>query len=255
MLLAVNVGNTNIVFGIHDGARWAHLLRVHTVKEKMPDEYGLLFRNFLREVGLETARFAPVVMSSVVPALTWKLEAMLERYTAQKPLVISHQVECGLTFRVKNPAEVGADLICDAVAAYHYTDGACLAVDCGTATSFVAVSAQAEFLGVAIAPGANLMSAALALNTAQLPQIALTQPASAIGTDTVSALSAGIVLGYVGMVERIIDCMAAEMAAPVTVVATGGLGRFIQPLTERLAVYNEWLTLDGMRLIALRNQF
>jgi len=258
MLLAVDIGNTNIVFAAHDGESWVHHWRVQTVKEKMPDEYGLLFHAFLREAAFDTVEFEQVVLGSVVPPVTWKIEQMLQKQTGRTPLVISHLVETGLTFRVKNPAEVGADLIADAVAAYARFGGACISVDFGTATTFVAVSDRAEFLGVAIAPGANLMAASLAGGTSQLPQIALELPESAIGTDTVSALSAGIMLGYLGLIERLITRIRQEMAergiaGPIPVVATGGLGPFIAPLTACFEVYDPWHTLNGMRLIALRN--
>ncbi len=258
MLLAVDIGNTNIVFAVHDGESWRHHWRVQTVKEKMPDEYGLLFDAFLREAALDKAQFEHVVLSSVVPPVTWKIERMLQKQTARVPLLISYQVNTGLIFRVRNPAEVGADLIADAVAAYDRFRGACISVDFGTATTFVAVSDKTEFLGVAIAPGANLMAASLAGGTSQLPQIALECPESAIGTDTISALSAGIMLGYLGLVERLIIRIRAEMLArgmtgPIPVAATGGLGQFIAPMTECFDVYDPWLTLNGMRLIALRN--
>ncbi len=258
MLLAVDIGNTNIVFAVHDGESWRHHWRVQTVKEKMPDEYGLLFRAFLHEAALDATVFEHVVLSSVVPPVTWKIERMLQKQTGQTPLFVDHQVDTGLTFRVKNPAEVGGDLIADAVAAYARFRGACISVDFGTATTFVAVSDKAEFLGVAIAPGANLMAASLAGGTSQLPQIALEMPESAIGTDTISALSAGIMLGYIGLVERLITRIRAEMLArgvvgPVSVAVTGGLGQFIAPMTDCFDIYDPWLTLNGMRLIALRN--
>lgn len=258
MLLAVDIGNTNIVFAVHDGESWRHHWRVQTVKEKMPDEYGLLFRAFLHEAALDATVFEHVVLSSVVPPVTWKIERMLQKQTGQAPLFVDHQVDTGLTFRVKNPAEVGGDLIADAVAAYERFRGACISVDFGTATTFVSVSDKAEFLGVAIAPGANLMAASLAGGTSQLPQIALEMPESAIGTDTISALSAGIMLGYIGLVERLITRIRAEMLArgvvgPVSVAVTGGLGQFIAPMTDCFDIYDPWLTLNGMRLIALRN--
>jgi len=258
MLLAVDIGNTNIVFAVHDEDSWHHHWRVQTVKEKMPDEYGLLFNAFLHEAGLDATKFDHVVLSSVVPPVTWKLERMLQKQTGRAPLLISHQIETGLTFCVKNPAEVGADLIADAVAAYARFGGACISVDFGTATTFVSVSDRAEFLGVAIAPGANLMAASLAGGTSQLPQIALELPESAIGTDTISALSAGIMLGYMGLVERLIARIRTEMMqrgipGPIPVVATGGLGQFIAPMTACFDVYDPWHTLNGMRLIALRN--
>ena len=153
-----------------------------------------------------------------------------------------------------NPIEVGADLIANAVAAYERFHDACIVVDFGTATTFTAVSAAAEFLGVAIAPGVNLAASALAGGTAQLPLTALTPPPRAIGTNTIHAIQSGVVLGYVGLVEGMIDRIRAELREDAPVVATGGLSRLIAPLTDRFSDIDPWLTLDGIRLIALRNR-
>ncbi|HNT76584.1 MAG TPA: type III pantothenate kinase [Anaerolineae bacterium] len=254
MLLAVDVGNTNIVFGIHNGATWLHHWRIRTVRDKMPDEYAVLFRGFIGEAGMPMSRFEQVVLSSVVPPLTGTLCEMLAVQTGREPLVVSCDIDTGLTFRVDNPREVGADLIADAVAAHIRCSGACIVVDFGTATTFTAVSAQAEFLGVAIAPGLNLAASALAGGTAQLPQIALTPPPRAIGTNTVHSIQAGIVLGYVDLVSGMLDRFRAELGAKTEAIATGGLSRLIAPLTGRFQVIDPWLTLEGIRLIALRNR-
>lgn len=254
MLLAVDVGNTNIVFGIHDGETWLHHWRVRTVRDKMPDEYAVLFRGFIGEDGAAMSRFRQVVLSSVVPPLTGTLCEMLAAQTGHDPLVVNHEVDTGLTFRVDNPREVGADLIADAVAAYARCAGACIVVDFGTATTFTAVSAQAEFLGVAIAPGLRLAASALAGGTAQLPQIALTPPPRAIGANTVHAIQSGIVLGYVDLVSGMLDRFRAELGAETPAIATGGLSSLIAPLTGRFQIIDQWLTLEGIRLIALRNR-
>ena len=254
MLLAVDVGNTNIVFGIHDGTTWLRHWRVRTVRDKMPDEYGVLFRNFIDEVGVPMLRFDQVVVSSVVPPLTGALQEMLATQTGHAPLVISSAVDTGLTFCVESPLEVGADLIVDAVAAYTRFREACIVVDFGTATTFTSVSARAEFLGVAIAPGVRLAASALAGGTAQLPQIALQPPPSPIGTNTIHALQAGIVLGYVGLVEGMLDRIRAALGCPAPAIATGGLSRLIAPLTDRFALIDPWLTLEGIRLVAERNR-
>jgi type III pantothenate kinase len=165
-------------------------------------------------------------------------------------------VDTGLTFAVDTPAEVGADLIANAVAAYARFERACIIVDFGTATTFTAVSAEAAFLGVAIAPGVNLAASALAGGTAQLPQISLAAPPGVIGTNTIHAIQSGVVLGYVGLVEGVLARLRAEDAlgrgAPA--VATGGLARLIAPLTESLTEIDPWLTLEGVRLIAERHR-
>lgn len=254
MLLAVDIGNTNIVFGIHDGETWLHHWRVRTVREKMPDEYAVLFRMFLREAGLTMQHFDQVVLSSVVPPLSGRMAAMLAAQTGLTPLLVGHTVDTGLSFAVDNPAEVGADLIADAVAAHARFGGAAVIVDFGTATTFTAVSAEASFLGVAIAPGVNLAAAALSGGTAQLPQISLESPAQAIGTNTVCAIQSGIVLGYVSLVQGLVERFRSELGGEVKVIATGGLAQLIAPQTCCFDAVDPWLTLEGVRLIALRNR-
>jgi len=252
MLLAIDIGNTNVVFGVHDGESWLHHWRVRTVREKMPDEYGVLVRSLLSEASLRMVDFDRLVLASVVPPLTGRMEEMLSEQTCVEPLVVSHVVDTGLTFAVDNPSEVGADLIANAVAAYTRTQRACIVVDFGTATTFTAVSSDAVFLGVAIAPGMNLAASALAGGTAQLPQIRLAAPASAIGTNTISAIQSGVLLGYVGLVEGMIDRFRSEIMGDVAVIATGGLSSLIAHLTDRFSDVDPWLTLDGIRLIGER---
>lgn len=254
MLLAVNVGNTNIVFGIHDGERWLRHWRVRTVREKMPDEYGVLFRDFLRDAGIALEALEQAAISSVVPPITDRMEEMLVTQTGVAPLIISAAVKTGLTFAIDNPAELGADLIADGVAAYERVQDACIVVDFGTATTFSAVAADATYLGVAIAPGINMAMSALAGGTAQLPQIRLSAPPNPIGTNTVHSIQSGIVLGYLGMVESLIARFQEQMGVPAQALATGGLARLIAPLTSCFSVSDEWLTLDGIRLIALMNK-
>ncbi len=254
MLLAVNVGNTNIVFGIHDGEQWLRHWRVRTVRDKMPDEYGVLFRDFLREADVALDSLKQVAISSVVPPITDRMEEMLVEQTGVTPLIVSTAVKTGLTFAIDNPAELGADLVADGVAAYDRVRDACIVVDFGTATTFSAVSADATYLGVAIAPGINMAMSALAGGTAQLPQIRLSAPPHPIGTNTVHSIQSGIVLGYVGMVESLIARFREQMGVPAQALATGGLARLIAPLTSCFTATDEWLTLDGIRLIALLNK-
>lgn len=257
MLLAVDVGNTNVVFGVHDGAVWRHHWRVRTVREKMADEYGVLFRSLLREAGLGMSDFDRISIASVVPPLTGRIEEMLAAETTVVPLVINHTTVTGLGFAVDNPAELGADLIANAIAAHDRLQDACIVVDFGTATTFTAVSSDAVLLGVAIAPGMNLAASALSGETAQLPQVRLVAPSKAIGTNTVHSIQSGVLLGYVGLVEGMIGRFQAEMT-PLTkdgearAIATGGLSSIIAPLTERFSVVDPWLTLDGVRLIGER---
>jgi type III pantothenate kinase len=250
MLLAVDIGNTNVVLGVHNGERWIHHWRVRTVRDKMSDEYGVLLRMLLGEAGLTMKAFDTIGIASVVPPLTGRMEEMIADQTAVAPLVIGHEVVKGLTFAVDNPSEVGADLMANAVAAHTRMQGACIIVDFGTATTFTAVSETKTFLGVAIAPGINLAASALAGGTAQLPQIRLTVPSRAIGTNTVHSIQSGVLLGYVGLVEGMIGRFEAEIGGEVSVLATGGLSSVIAPLTERISDIDPWLTLDGVRIIA-----
>ena len=254
MLLAVDVGNTNIVFGIHDGATWLKHWRVRTVRDKMPDEYGVLFRDFLRTAGVALDALEQVAISSVVPPITDRMEEMLSAQTGVSPLIISAAIDTGLTFAVDNPAELGTDLIANAVAAYTHFHDACIVVDFGTAMTFTAVDARATFLGVAIAPGITLAMSALAGGTAQLPQIRLNTPPRPIGTNTIHSIQSGIVLGYVGMVQSLIAHFREQMGVQAQAIATGGLAPLIAPMTHCFAAVDEWLTLEGIRLIALRNK-
>lgn len=253
MLLAIDIGNTNVVFGIHDGATWVAHWRIRTVREKMPDEYAVLFKEFLREQDIRLADIRRVVLSSVVPPLTGVFRELCERYVSRTPLVVGPGVRTGINIRTDNPSEVGADLIANAVAAYDRFGGNCVVVDFGTATTFSAVAEPGEFLGVAIAPGLGVAADALSGRTAQLPPVDLAPPSSAIGKNTVHSMQSGLVFGYAGLVEALVRRLRQELGGEVRVVATGGLARIIAPLTQEIDTVEIWLTLDGLRLIAQRN--
>lgn len=253
MLLAVDVGNTNIVFGVYDQDHWLHNWRIRTIRDKMPDEYGIMLVSMLREAALDMDMFDGIALCSVVPPLTGHMEEMFEMYTAINPLIIRHTIQTGLTFKVDNPAEVGADLIADAVAAYHHFQNSCVVVDFGTATTFTAVSAQAEFLGVAIAPGIKLAASALSGGTAQLPLVRLSAPPKVIGTNTVEAIQSGVMLGYVSLVEGMLDRFSEVLDIDDRIIATGGFSSVIAPLTHRFIEVDKLLTLDGIRIIAEKN--
>jgi type III pantothenate kinase len=194
-----------------------------------------------------------VVLSSVVPPLTGAFRELCERYLGHSPLVLGPGVRTGLNIRTDNPTEVGADLIANAVAAHDLIRGHCIVVDFGTATTFSAVAEPGEFLGVAIAPGLGVAADALAGRTAQLPRVQLAAPSSAIGKNTVHSMQAGLVFGYVGLVEALIGRLRSEMAGQAQVIATGGLALTFAPLIEQIDVVEPWLTLEGLRLIAERN--
>ena len=253
MLLAIDIGNTNIVLGIHGGSGWLAQWRIRTVRDKMPDEYGVLFRELLREQRIELTDVQRVIVSSVVPPLTGIFGELCQQFLGRQPLVVGPGVRTGLNIRTDNPAEVGADLIANAVAAFDRIQSDCIVVDFGTATTFSAVADPGVFLGVAIAPGLSLAADALAGRTAQLPRVQLSAPTEAIGKNTVHSMQAGLVLGYVGLVEGLIRRLQSELGGHGRVIATGGMASVISPLTDQIDIVEPWLTLDGLRLIAERN--
>ncbi len=253
MLLAIDVGNTNIAFGTYIHDRWTHHWRVRTVPDKMPDEYAALFRSLMREAGLELGHVQRAVLGSVVPPLTSTLATMLKHEMGKEPLIVGPGVRTGLRIRTDNPAEVGADLVANAVAAYERLHDNCIVVDFGTALTFTAVATPGDLLGVAIAPGLKAAIAALSASTAQLPLVRLVPPPTAVGRNTVHSIQAGVIFGYAGLVEGLLARMRAEMGGNAQAIATGGLAQVIAPLCHSFTAIEPWLTLDGLRIIAERN--
>ncbi len=252
MLLAIDIGNTNIVFGVYDGTRWSHQWRAQTVRDRMPDEYAVMFRNFLGYGGLDLESFDHTVLSSVVPKLTRGLADMVAQHTGHRPLVVNSSIDLGIRIRTDQPERVGSDLICDAVAAYDRFRSNCIVVDFGTATTFTAVAEPGEMLGAVIAAGLHTTADALVGHTAQLPQVDLVPPPSVIGKNTIHSMQAGLVLGHMAMVEGLVDRIRRELGG-AKVIATGGLSAVFGPLTDRFDAVDPWLTLDGLRLLAERN--
>jgi type III pantothenate kinase len=253
MLLAIDVGNTNIVFGVHDGYEWISHWRIATRHSKMPDEYGVLFRDMLRDGGIDKSNLDKAIISSVVPILTGKLQDMVAELIGKKPLIVGPGVKTGLKIRIGNPSELGSDIVCNCVAAYEKIKDSCLVVDFGTALTFTAISAEGEIRGVAIAPGLQSAAGALSHNTAQLPQVWLEAPEKAIGTNTTASIQSGVMFGYTGLVEHLIDRMSKELGGVKAVIGTGGLSGRIAPLTDRFTCLEPWLILEGLKLIAQKN--
>lgn len=253
MLLAIDVGNTNIAFGVYDRSRWTDHWRIRTVPDKMPDEYAVLFRDLMRDRDLKMRDIQRVVVGSVVPPLTGTLAEMLRCQVGQEPLVVGPGVRTGLRIRTDNPAEVGADLVANAVAAYARFQSNCIVVDFGTALTFTAVKEPGDLLGVAIAPGLNSAASALFRNTAQLPYVRLIPPPAVIGRNTTHSIQSGIVFGYIGLVKALVERMRSELAGQALAIATGGLAQIIAPLSDQFTALDPWLTLEGLRIIAERN--
>jgi len=253
MLLAIDIGNTNIVIGVHDGQVWAHHWRVQTVRQRMPDEYAVLFRDFLSEAGLQLSDIRHTALSSVVPQLTSGIAGMIASHTGHPPLLVSAAIDVGIRIATDQPERVGTDLIANAVAGYNRTHGNCIVIDFGTATTLTAVAEPGELRGVAIAAGLTTTADALVGRTAQLPQIELVPPPSVIGRNTIHAMQAGLVVGHIAMVEGLVARMKRELG-DARVLATGGLSTVLRPHTDCFDEVDPWLTLDGLRLILERNR-
>ena len=249
MILAVDIGNSDIVYGWHYDGAWQHQLRVPV--ENYVSAYGSLSQ-YVLEQGLAWARVEQMVISSVVPGITPTVRNGLIQLSGREPRQVSPALIESLNLGIENTAEIGSDLVANAVAGYACFGESCIVVDFGTALTFTVVSAQGHLQGVTIAPGLNTAMRALSSSTAQLPQVPLELPDSAIGSSTPHALQAGIMLGYVGLVKELIERMRAELGQSVKVVATGGLSRKLTPLADYFDRIDPCLTLEGLRLIALR---
>ncbi len=253
-LLCVDIGNTNIVLGVYDGEALSTHWRIMTDYHRMPDEYGLLLLQMLNYAGKRADDIHAVCMCSVVPPLTGIFSEMFERYLHISPLVVSAGVRTGVRIRVDNPREVGADRIVNAAAGFRKYGGPACIVDFGTATTFDAISEEGDYLGGAIAPGLESALEALVMRTAQLPRIDLSQPPKIIGTNTVESMRSGVFMGYVSLVEGMVERFRQELGPAMRTIATGGLAARLAPATKVFDVVDPWLTLDGLRLIWELNQ-
>ncbi len=258
MLLAVDVGNTNVVLGVFEGDDLKASWRVQTERRRMPDEWGLMVITLLQHRGYATNTINAAIISSVVPPLTTALREMVESYFGVKALVVEPGIKTGIPIRYENPREVGADRIVNAVAAFHYHGGPAIIIDFGTATTFDALSGHGEYLGGAIAPGINIAAEALFSVASRLFRVELVPPKQAIGRNTASSMQSGIVFGYIGLVEGLVNRFRDELTAmaplqigqKIKVIATGGLAEIVaQDSVGLIDVVDQNLTLQGLRLI------
>ena len=258
MLLAIDVGNTNIVLGVFDGATLIHSWRLQTLRERTSDELGLLVDGLFAHSRIERVQVRGVILGSVVPPLTNTIRLMTEQYFGVKTIVVDPGVNTGMPIRYDNPSEVGADRIVNGVAAWERfgkdRGRPMIVVDFGTATTLDAITEKGEYLGGAICPGVQISADALFQRAAKLPRIDVRKPSRIVGRTTVGAMESGLFYGYVGMVEGLVRRMSDELGGNAICVATGGLADVISPETPLIEHVDADLTLHGLRLVWERNQ-
>lgn len=246
MLLAIEQGNTNTLFAIHDGADWIAQWRVATESTRTADEYAAWLYQLMQMQGLDFKSIDDCIISSVVPQSLFNLRKLAQRYFNRQPYVIGENTHLGIDIHIDKPREAGADRLVNAVGGHIAYDGPLIIIDSGTATTFDVVAADGSYEGGAIAPGINLSLQALHSAAAKLPRIAIEKPARKIGKDTVSAMQSGIFWGYIGLIEYMIASIRAEYGQKMTVIATGGVASLFEDATDSIDHFDHDLTLRGL---------
>jgi type III pantothenate kinase len=254
MLMAIDIGNTNITLGVYQGDKPGPRWRISTNHQRMPDEYGLQMDGLLHHQGLTPQSISGICLASVVPPLTGTFIQACQEYLGLDPLVVDAGVKTGVKILYETPRSVGADRIVDAAAVQHLYGGPACVVDFGTGTTFDAISKEGDYLGGAIAPGIGIAAEALFQRAAKLPRVDLTTPPSVIGRNTPQSMQSGLIFGYVGLVEGMVARFRKELGLEMKVIATGGLTEVIARETDVIDIVAPWLTLDGLKIIWEMNQ-
>ncbi len=253
MKLVIDAGNTNIVFAVHDGERWRGAWRIATDAQRTSDEYGVWLGFLLDRAGIASAGIDAAVIGTVVPAALYHLRRLCRDWFGIEPLIARAELDWGFAIEMDNPAEIGADRLLNALAAHHGYGGPLIVIDFGTATTFDVVNGNGAYVGGVIAPGINLSMEALHQAAARLPRIGIGRPQQVIGKSTIPAMRSGIFWGYVGLVEGLISRIEADFGGKMKTIATGGLAPLIAEGTSSIGFTDPDLTLEGLRLLALRN--
>jgi type III pantothenate kinase len=254
MLLAVDIGNTNITLGVFAGDGLRATWRIATVHDRMPDEYGILLLQLFGHRSVKPVDITGVAIASVVPTLTNVFRQLSRDYLASDPLVVDAGVKTGVRIRYETPKEVGADRVVDCAAVQAKYGGPACVVDFGTATTFDAISREGDYLGGAIAPGIGIAAEALFAHASKLYRVEIAPPPRAIGTNTALAMQSGIFLGYVALVEGLVERFRRELGDDMKVIATGGLADAVARETPAIRYVDPWLTLEGLRIVYALNR-
>ncbi|MBR2499671.1 MAG: type III pantothenate kinase [Clostridia bacterium] len=250
MLLVIDVGNTNTVLGLYDGETLVQSFRMSTDKNRSSDEIGMFIMQVLMAKQLDFKQIESVIIASVVPPVMHSLENAIKKYLNITPYVVTSKTPLGMKILIDNPKELGTDRLVNAFAAQYIYGGPVIIIDLGTATTFCAVNENGDYLGGAIYPGLKISVDALVEKTAKLPRVEITEPESAIGKNTISAMQSGLYYGYAGMIDYLVEKFKQELSAPnAKVVATGGLAKLIASESKAIEIINRDLTLEGLKLI------
>lgn len=247
MILTIDIGNTNIVFGVADQTEWVKIWRIQTDWSKTADEYEVIFRTLFTSSKICKTEITHTILCSVVPSLIRPFKEMLHNLLGHSPFLVEPSMYGKLPVNVLNPYEIGADLVADATAAFIRYQAPCMVIDFGTALTFTTISVSGEILGVSIAPGLRTALESLTSNTAQLPDVQLVAPPSVLGKNTIHAIQSGIVLGFAGLVDSIVSQTEKELGQSLTVVATGGLSAVLFNVAKKIQVIDKNLTLEGLK--------